>query len=447
MGSERSAELSVLRALRATIRGRLGKDIWSTVVGNVIGALAAFFAGLVLARWLGPAGRGTFELVLFVVNSAILLLGFGLNIPTAVFLGSRPARGVWAYRAGVLLLLVYSLLAVPVALLIVPRIESWRSIGLGVRLALSALAGFLALSVLQLATAVAIGSGRIQSLNLGVVTRWLVYLIGLLVLQAVASPSPESALGWFAGCAILGCIVVWFGLRNVDRSQRVYAADDVYRLDTLSFGIRGQAGNVLQFLSYRFDVMLVGLWVGQAALGVYAVGVLFAEALWLLPNALGTVILSHTARSSKEAADRRISLIFPVTFWLVVSGGVALSAAAWLAAHDYLGSAYVQVPRVTWALMPGAIALSGTKVLASDLTGRGYPGINTVIAICTMVITVLGDVLLIPRYGIIGAAVASSVGYSASLILTMTAFRGRSGIRLRFLLPNRLSLAAANAQD
>ena len=97
--------------------------------------------------------------------------------------------------------------------------------------------------------------------------------------------------------------------------------------------------------------------------------------------------------------------------------------------------------------MPGAIALSGTKVLASDLTGRGYPGINTVIAICTMVITVLGDVLLIPRYGIIGAAVASSVGYSASLILTMTAFRGRSGIRLRFLLPNRLSLAAANAQD
>jgi len=417
------------------------------VGGNGIGAIAAFLGGLVLARWLGPAGRGTVELALFAVNSAILLLGLGLNIPTAVFMGSSPARGVWAYRAGVGLLLVYSFVAIPVALLVVPRIESWRALGLGVSLALSALAGFLALSLLQLATAAAIGSGRIQSLNLGVVSRWLAYLLGLLILQALVPPSAEWALGWFAGSALLGCAVIWFGLRGINRSSRVHAADDAHRLETLSFGIRGQAGNVLQFLSYRFDVMLVSLWVGQAALGVYAVGVLFAEALWLLPNALGTVLLSHTARSSKEAADRRISFIFPVTFWLVLTGGVVLSVIAWLAAREYLGSAYAQVPQVTWALMPGAIALSGTKVLASDLIGRGYPGVNTLIASGTMVITILGDVLLIPRYGIIGAAIASSLGYSASLALTMVAFRGRSGIRLGFMLPQDVSFAAADAED
>ena len=67
--------------------------------------------------------------MLFVVNSAILLLGFGLNIPTAVFMGSRPARGVWAYRAGVGLLLVYSLLAIPAALLVprFERLEKWAA--------------------------------------------------------------------------------------------------------------------------------------------------------------------------------------------------------------------------------------------------------------------------------------------------------------------------------
>ncbi len=97
--------------------------------------------------------------------------------------------------------------------------------------------------------------------------------------------------------------------------------------------------------------------------------------------------------------------------------------------------------------MPGAIALSGTKVLASDLIGRGYPGVNTLIASGTMVITILGDVLLIPRYGIIGAAIASSLGYSASLALTMVAFRGRSGIRLGFMLPQDVSFAAADAED
>jgi len=385
--------------------------------------------------------------MLFVVNSAILLLGFGLNIPTAVFMGSRPARGVWAYRAGVGLLLVYSLLAIPAALLVVPRMQSWRAVGLGAGVALSAVASFLALSVLQLATAAAIGSGRIQALNLGVVTRWLVYLVGLLVLQAVVPPSPESALGWFAGSALVGCAVVWLGLRDVDRSSGAQVAAESQRLETLAFGIRGQAGNLLQFVSYRFDVMLVSLWVGQAALGVYAVGVLFAEALWLLPNALGTVLLSHTARSSKEEADRRISLVFPFTFWLVIAGAGVLSVVAWLAANTYLGRAYAQVPLVTWALMPGAIALSGTKILSNDLTGRGFPGITTVIAACTMLITVIGDILLIPKHGIMGAAVASSIGYSASLVLTINAFRGRSGMRLGLLLPHSLSPAIPDRKD
>jgi len=361
-------------------------------------------------------------------------------------MGSRPARGVWAYRAGVGLLLVYSVLAVPVALLVVPRLQSWRGIGLGQGLVLAVVAGFLALSVLQLATAAAIGSGRIQALNLGVVSRWLVYLAGLLVLQAVVPPSPESALGWFAGSALLGCAVVWWGLRDVDRSSGAQAAAESQRLETLRFGIRGQAGNLLQFVSYRFDVMLVSLWVGQAALGVYAVGVLFAEALWLLPNALGTVLLSHTARSTKEEADRRIRLVFPFTFWLVIAGGGVLCVVAWFAAHSYLGEAYAQVPWVTWALMPGAIALSGTKILSNDLTGRGYPGITTVIAACTMAITVIGDVLLIPKYGIIGAAAASSIGYSASLVLTLGAFRGRSGIRLSLLPRHSLSLAVADPE-
>src|SRR3989442_13827119 len=94
------ADRRALDALQAAIRSRLGKDVWATVGGNSVGALTAFVAGLVLARWLGPAARGTFELALFVVNSAILLLGLGLNIPTSVFMGSLPPRGIWAYRAG-----------------------------------------------------------------------------------------------------------------------------------------------------------------------------------------------------------------------------------------------------------------------------------------------------------------------------------------------------------
>jgi O-antigen/teichoic acid export membrane protein len=443
---EHGSALNLPSALRAIAGGHLGRDIWSTVGGNGVGALAAFLAGLVLARWLGPTDRGRFEVALFVVNAAVLLLSLGLNIPTAVFMERRRASGVWAYRSGVGLMLLYSIVIIPASLLVLPRMDTWRASGLSASLVLAGFAAFLAVNLVQLTTAVASGSGRIRSINYGVVTRWLTYLIGLLILQATVSPSPESALAWFASSAMLGCTVIWLGLRNVDRST-THGTIEARRLETLAFGLRGQTGNVLQFLSYRFDVMLVSLWVGQAALGVYAVGVLFAEALWLVPNALGTVLLSHTARSSKEDADRRIRLVFPVACWVVITGGALLSAVAWFAPRAYLGSAYAQVPWVTWALMPGALALSGTKILSNDLTARGYPGINTVIAGCAMIITVIGDILLIPKHGIIGAAIASSIGYGASLGLTFLAFRDRVGIRVGLSLPGFFKVPVRAPKD
>src|SRR5947199_7344585 len=86
--------------LLAELRGHVWKDVGSTVVGNVLGALAAFAAGAVLARWLGPALRGTFELGLFAANSGLLVLSLGLNVPVSVFLSLQPAKGIWAYQLG-----------------------------------------------------------------------------------------------------------------------------------------------------------------------------------------------------------------------------------------------------------------------------------------------------------------------------------------------------------
>ena len=95
------------------------------------------------------------------------------------------------------------------------------------------------------------------------------------------------------------------------------------------------------------------------------------------------------------------------------------------------------MPLVTWLLLPGAIALSGSKILANELTARGFPGVNTVVAALGATATILSDLWLIPRYGIGGAAIASSVGYTLTFVLVLAAFRRRSRARL-FSLWHRL---------
>ena len=79
--------------LLAPIGGRVALEVGSTFLGNAYAALAAFAGGTLLAHWLGPELRGTFELGLFAANSGLLVLGLGLNVPTTVFVANQPASG------------------------------------------------------------------------------------------------------------------------------------------------------------------------------------------------------------------------------------------------------------------------------------------------------------------------------------------------------------------
>jgi len=435
-----------LSYLLGAFGGPVWKDVGSTTLGNIVGALAGFVAGAVLAHWLGPGLRGTFELGLFVANSGLLLLSLGLNIPVSVFLAQQPAKGIWAYQIGLRWLLFLVLLGVGLFAAsnrLLPESAgstSYRPTALGTLVAFGSL--FLA----QLVSALLIGLGRIRRLNLSVVARWLLYLSGMLALSAAAPPDAETALAWFATSVLGGVIVALWGVRDVSRSADRSRLVVRSRVETLWFGVRGQLSNVFQFASYRFDVLLVGLWVGPAGLGVYAVGVLFAEALWLLPNAVGTVLLSHTSRSETSVSDRRLGVVFPVTMGMVILGAIALALAAPIAVHAYLGEGYAKVPLVTWLLLPGAVALSGSKILANELTARGFPGMNTVVAALGATATIASDILLIPRYGIAGAAIASSIGYTLTFVLVLFVFRRRSRAQLLSLWPRAAGPRSASSR-
>ena len=67
--------------------------------------------------------------------------------------------------------------------------------------------------------------------------------------------------------------------------------------------------------------------------------------------------------------------------------------------------------------------MGGAKVLANELAGRGYPHYNSAVSAMALVVTLLLDVLLIPRWGAMGAAAASSVAYASSFFLSMTLHR------------------------
>ena len=82
-------------------------------------------------------------------------------------------------------------------------------------------------------------------------------------------------------------------------------------------------------------------------------------------------------------------------------------------------------------LLPGTVALSGSKVLASYIFSQGRPGLNSMITIGSLAVTVGADFALIPPYGVTGAAFASTLAYAAHFGLALLVYRRLSGGSIR----------------
>ena len=74
-------------------------------------------------------------------------------------------------------------------------------------------------------------------------------------------------------------------------------------------------------------------------------------------------------------------------------------------------------------LLPGVIIIAVAKILTSDLGGRGRPEIGMFSALASLAINVPLNIILIPKWGISGSAVATSLTYIFASLIVMISFK------------------------
>jgi O-antigen/teichoic acid export membrane protein len=197
-------------------------------------------------------------------------------------------------------------------------------------------------------------------------------------------------------------------------SLRPRLEGDVLR-PLLGLGLRGHVGNVVQTFNYRLDVFIVQGFLGQAAVGLYQTGVLLAEIVWYVPNAISAALLPQVAATG---SSRETPRVVRHTLLLTSLGAIGLISVTW-PGLAFFRPLYLPAVVPMAVLLVGVVALSVHKVLASDLSGRGWPHYPSLTSALALIVTVGGDLLLIPRLGIVGAALASTLAYTLQTIVLL----------------------------
>jgi O-antigen/teichoic acid export membrane protein len=410
------------------------RNVLLKLTSGVVAFGASFVSGLVVARVLGAEGNGNLALLILVPTTIAFLGRLGIEQANGYLIGSKKQTAQSLLGNSLSLSLALTLLigvvywmAMPLTLafLATDRI-SQPMLGLAfVLVPLSLIESYL--------YGILWGSGRFLHLSIVSIVRYsslmilnvaLVWVLRLDIWGAIVAVIASPAI----------CVVIYvFFLRSDVGAVRLAFELDSLRA-TLAYGLQVHLGDVLSFLSKRLDVFIVNYFSGAVNVSFYVVATSLAELLWHLADAFGFVLFAKTASSEPAEARQFTPKVARVTAFVTAAASTGLFVASrWiivaLYTAEYLPSLYP-----LWILLPGVVALSYSRVIFSDLGGQGKPHYGTFTSLLTLVVLLVFDLTLIPRWGVVGAAAASSLAYVTNAVTAVTAYVRVTGTRLTDVL-------------
>ena len=404
---------------------------WAKVAGN-----AGFFvAVLLLARDLGPSGRGTIAFITVTALVIARVAGLGVGEATTVFAARRSERRDVLLSNLVLFMLASSLLAAGLACAALLLLGDERPAGVGRSELAILVAGTLASALAEAGAAFLLGCGRLRRLALITATASWVYPLLLAVVWLNAGLTvTRAALAWVAAEGLRALLLLQQSAHGVALARPRLGL----LVDSIRFGIRAWVGSFARFLNFRVDQILMGLLASEAALGIYAVAVNASEVLLYLPAATATALLPVAARAEPGQRGQETLLAFRSAA-LVTTGAVVVAGILGpLLLPVVFGTAFrASVEPFLW-LLPGALGFAAIAIFSNALVASTSPGLSSLGPFVSLVVGVALDLVLIPRFGATGAAAAASTAFLAGGCVAVGAYARRSPFAWKaLLLPRR----------
>jgi O-antigen/teichoic acid export membrane protein len=402
-----------------------------TVVAHYVSTGAAALSALVVASTLGARGAGVFALARVAPGVIAALLGAGITIANPYLIASRryEARAVaeTTLALGLLMGGLGWLGWTAVGELLHPRfyaqLPTWGGIALGVAIPLNLLRNYLNSIQQGLETFVEANAVTCAD-DVGALLLVCPLLCGVggdaLVLCAPAG-------GVLASC-IAATVFLWRrGIRPWPRLHRDVAADSI------RLGLKGHVGRIANLLTWRLDVMILAALASVEVVGCYAVASKAAELFRPLSASLTFVLRPLIASLPVGEARARGMFLYRRTFVLNLIAVVIMAFVGRPLIVGLFGAEFVSAVPAFQLLLIGLAVNGADGVLSGYNVGIGRPELNTYTALAGVAVTLVGDVTLIPPFGLIGAAITSSAAYLVRAAAFTAIFLSTSGLTLRQL--------------
>lgn len=382
------------------------KNIISNFLSQVVKIILLFIVNVIIARVLGPEQKGEYDLV-FLIFSIISLYGHGgiLNA-TTYFQKKSDFSNDLIYSNNI----TYSILNFVVILLAVLLIKFYGIYFINYSYTTIVLClGFVLFTyLLTIGNSFYTGSENIRKMNLYFVVALLIRTIFILALYFVDYLTVETVVASHFLFAIIQFLLL---KKRVGYKYR-FALNKSLLNKEFKYGRIIFWSALFIYLNYRIDQFLVVYYCGKSSLGVYSVAVYLAELVFLIPTSIIAPLTGRLYNVDNDIKYRKttsntIKLTFYVTA-IIALGGVLCSPLIKI----IFGDDYTMAINIFRILVVGVLFASIGKVSAPYFFAKGKPQIHLLVTFIVLVMNVVFNIVFIPLYGSLGAAIASTISYA-----------------------------------
>lgn len=202
-------------------------------------------------------------------------------------------------------------------------------------------------------------------------------------------------------------------------------------IEILKFGFFPMLALLMTTLNYRVDVIMLKYFVDSSSVGIYSVGVMLAERVWLIPDALKEVMISNLAKGKDYEEVCFVIRICNVACMVVVLGIILLGKPF---ITIFFGQEYSSAYSVTVIILIGVIFMIYYKMIGAYNIVHGKQKENFVYLVISVICNIIANLIFIPIWGNNGAAVASIFSYGISAYLFVHKFTNDNSVNLGDLL-------------
>ncbi len=394
------------------------KDISSVFASNILSIGSALLIDIVLSRQLGPDGRGLYASIIVVPLIVTSFVMLGIRRSAVYHIGKKTFDINRLVSAVLGLLIITSVFAIIVSGI---SLYIMAPEGITIPMALLAMLSIPVKLILVYSGGIYIGNEDFKRSNLQVWLPVFYDLVGIILFVVLLKWSVTGAL---LALFLANLVVSAKSLEYLFSTYRIKLVwDKEVWVSLTKMGFVYALAVVIMQLNYKVDILLLQKLSTLKQVGYYSLGVAISDKLWQLPSAIGLVVMSRSANVTDTAIlNRDVAKLVRVSFLIVLLASVILYVVIPYLLPLFFGQKFMPSIDVVRLMLPGIVMFVIVRILSGRFAGSGEPKLLIALFIPVLLVNIVLNLLWIPIYGGLGAAMATNVSYSLGAVGMLVLF-------------------------